>query len=421
MKTRFKPISGIFVLLVIMLSSVALSAQNTQNYYSVEGVVKDRKTKKKLENVNISVPGTNIGTVTNEDGEFSVKIPESSTASFIQFSHLGYTNQKLMIDKNNLHEQAILLSTNSNLLTEIIVDPTDPLKLVQNAILKIESNYTSKSNLLTGFYRETVKKKRNYINISEAVIDIYKTDYKNNVDEDRTSIYKGRKLISPKPNDTLIVKFQGGPNLPIYVDLVKNKSNLILNTDDLSFYRFKMEESVMIDDRAHYVVSFEPQVIAAVPLYSGKLYIDVQSLAFSRAEFSLSMDNEQIATQLILRRKPFNLRFKPEEVSYLVTYKQKDGISYLNYVRNEIRFKCDWKKRLFSTNYTIVSEMVVTGIKDRDVNKISYKESFKSNQVLSEKVSNFSDANFWGDYNIIEPSESLESAVTKLKKQYKEE
>ncbi|MGM9796255.1 MAG: hypothetical protein ACI3ZY_01500, partial [Parabacteroides sp.] len=28
--------------------------------------------------------------------------------------------------------------------------------------------------------------------------------------------------------------------------------------------------------------------------------------------------------------------------------------------RNEVRFKCDWKRKLFSSNYTVVSEMVVT-------------------------------------------------------------
>ena len=53
--------------------------------------------------------------------------------------------------------------------------------------------------MLTGFYRETAQKGRRYINISEAIIDIYKTPYANrNVDRDRVQIYKGRKLLSQK-------------------------------------------------------------------------------------------------------------------------------------------------------------------------------------------------------------------------------
>ena len=85
-------------------------------------------------------------------------------------------------------------------------------------------------------------------------------------------------------------------------------------------------------------------------------------------------------------------------------------------MRNEIRFKCDWKRRLFSTTYTIVSEMVATDNRPATGN-IPYKASFKSSQALSDRVKDFADDEFWGDYNIIEPTESLENAVHKLKKQ----
>jgi hypothetical protein len=65
----------------------------------------------------------------------------------------------------------------------------------------------------------------------------------------------------------------------------------------------------------------------------------------------------------------------------------------------------------------MVSEMVVTDSKDQAVNAIPYKMSFKSSQSLSDKVSDFRDENFWGSYNIIEQTESLEKAANKLRKQ----
>lgn len=122
----------------------------------------------------------------------------------------------------------------------------------------------------------------------------------------------------------------------------------------------------MLNDRPHYVISFQPQAILPYALYYGKLYIDKERLSFSRAEFALSMDDRNKATEAILRKKPFGLRFKPVEVAFLVTYKERDGMSYLSYIRNEVRFKCDWKRKLFSTNYTIVSEMVVTDGKEQN-------------------------------------------------------
>ena len=63
--------------------------------------------------------------------------------------------------------------------------------------------------------------------------------------------------------------------------------------------------------------------------------------------------------------------------------------------------------------------MVVTDGKDSNANSIPYKMAFKQNQSLSDKVSNFADEDFWGSYNIIEPTESLEHAVNKLKKQHR--
>lgn len=418
MKTTGKQIAGFLLILFLALGITPVSAQNESHYISVSGVIKDKKSKKKLEYVNVSVPGTGIGTVTNEDGEFLIKINDSIDAKSIEISHMGYSNYRLPIDKRTTTGVEILLNANVNLLNEVVVESMEPLDLVRKAIQRIGSNYCPEANLMTGFYRETIKKGRNYINISEAVIDIYKTPYtEEGVKQDRVQIEKGRKLLSQKSGDTLAVKLIGGPNLSVYLDIAKNPE-LLLDKETLSCYKFKMEESVMIDERPHFVVSFAPQVNLPYALYYGKLYIDKQSIAFTRAEFSLSMDDKNKATQAILKKKPYNLRFKPEEVSFLVNYKLRDGISYLNYIRSEFKFKCDWKRRLFSTNYTIISEMVVTGGKVGNVDNIPAKLSFKQSQSLSDNVSSFRDANFWEDYNIIEPSESLESAVNKLKKQY---
>ncbi|HCO67052.1 MAG TPA: hypothetical protein DIT04_04735, partial [Dysgonomonas sp.] len=267
-------------------------------------------------------------------------------------------------------------------------------------------------------YRETIRKRRNYINISEAIIDIYKTPYTmQGIDHDRVQIYKGRQLMSIKPSDTLAVKFQGGPTLSNYADIVKNP-DVMLDRQTLHFYKFEIDDVVMINERPHYVIKFKPQVVMPYALYVGKLYIDRQDLTVSRAEYSLSMDNKNKVTQAILRKKPYKLQFKPEEVAFLVTYKPRGGKSYLNYIRNEVRFKCDWKKKwIFSTGYTIVSEMVVTDSREDNIHKISRKDEFRYTQTLVDKVESFYDEDFWGDFNIIEPTESLESAVNKLRKQ----
>ena len=456
MKALCKQTMGFILMILLACGVTSIKAQDSADdeFITVSGVVKDKQTRKKLEYVNISIPGTNVGTITNNDGEFSIKVKNGLHARQVEVSHIGYLNGLIPVNDKDILECTVLLEPNMNTLSEVIIRAGDPRYIVEEAIEKVNKNYIATGSMLTGFYRETAQKGRRYINISEAVIDVYKTPYKDRnverdrvqiykgrkllsekasdtlavkllggpnlsvyVERDRVQIYKGRKLLSEKASDTLAVKLLGGPNLSVYVDVVKNP-DLLLDPNILPYYAFRMEESVMLNDRPHYVISFQPQAILPYALYYGKLYIDKERLSFSRAEFALSMDDRNKATEAILRKKPFGLRFKPVEVAFLVTYKERDGMSYLSYIRNEVRFKCDWKRKLFSTNYTIVSEMVVTDGKEQN-NSIPYRMSFKADQSLSDKVSDFADENFWGAYNIIEPTESLENAVYKLKKQHK--
>ena len=204
--------------------------------------------------------------------------------------------------------------------------------------------------------------------------------------------------------------------MSLYLDIVK-KGDALLSTDNLDYYEFRMEDPVNLDNRMQYVVSFRPRVSLMYALFIGKLYIDYERLSFTRAEFGLDMANRVKAVEAILHKKPVGLRFRPQEVTYLVTYKQQGAKTYLNYIRNVIRFKCDWKKRLFSSSYTAFSEMVVTDRTESPLSGISNKNTFKRKQVFYDLVDEYWNEDFWRNYNIIEPTESLENAVCKLRKQ----
>ena len=401
-----------------MTGGMYVNAQeNTDDVYIISGIVKDMRTKKAVEYVNVSAVGTNVGTVTNEDGEFAIKLSNSINVKEIQLSCIGYYNARVSIARNSQEEQTFFITPESFQLSEIqVFSWKNPRDLVKAALDQVEGNYVMNPNMLTGFYRETIQKRRRYINISEAVLEVYKSPYNQSADQDRVKVLKGRKLVSPKKADTLSVKFLGGPNMSIYMDVVKNP-DVLLDQDILQYYAYKMGETTSIDDRLQYVVHFEPQAILPYPLYIGTLYIDRETLSFTRAEFKMDMRDKLKVTDAILKEKPRGLRFTPEEVAYVVTYKQQEGKTCLNYIRNEIKFKCDWKRRLFATNYVVSSETVITNRTDQNVERIPAKESFSMRQSLSQEVALYQDDNFWGNYNIIEPTESLESAVDKLRKQ----
>lgn len=387
---------------------------------SISGIAKDRSTKKKLENVSISIPGTNIATVTNEDGNFLIKLPDNIEMPSLKADLIGYSTSYLSAEEiaKSDKEITIMLSPLSNTLKEVTVYGGQPRPLIENAMEKIPQNYSDSSSLFTAFYRETIQKGKRFIGISEAMTKIYKKSYKTRtIDSDRVKVIKGRKLLSQKSSDTLAVKILGGPTLPVILDVVKNE-NALFNKNELDYYDFKMGKIAFVDDRPQYVIEFSPKkVILPYPLSKGTVMIDCESLAFTRADFEMDMSDKNKATSSILRKKPAGLKFKPQEASYIVTYKLQDGKSYLNYISSKTRFKCDWERRLFSSGYTARAEMVMVDRQDNSNEKISRKEAVKRNYILDDTVESFNDPDFWKDYNIIEPTESLDKAVYKLKKQ----
>ena len=441
-----------FVLLGILLlgSAVVIPSRAQEADFDLDnsgititGTVRDRETRKRMENVTVTLVGTSIGTVTNADGVFSLKISGSLTSRNLEFSHIGYQNTSMLIPANSEitafssdsnpnstsstkqtdtqifsanHTVTIWMTPTARQLDEALIFGADARQLVEEALRNIPENYPLTNNQLQSFYRETVQKGQRYISVSEAMMDVYKTPYlRRDPDRDRVRLTKARRLMSQKASDTLAVKVEGGPTQSLYLDIVKNP-DILFNLQTLDYYSFILEPYEMMDGRIQYVIRFEPRAIVDYALCEGRIYIDREELAITRAEYFLDVSDTDKATSAILRKKPFGIRFRPLEVHQVVQYKLQGDVAYLSYIRNEIRFKCDWKRRLFSSVYTARSEMVVVERDEQPQNPISRQEAFKSSQIFYDMVNVYWDEDFWKDYNIIEPTESLENAVKKLRR-----
>ena len=393
-----------------VLAFVLAMAQKTM----VSGVVLNGTTGDPLAGASISASGLTV--VTNDDGFFTLKCDESPQAVVI--SHVGYRSQRVDIHDQKTEKLKIRLMPTTIQLSEVVVMAENPYDLVMAAIDKIGRNYSQQPERYRCFYRETAMKRQHYICVAEGVVDMYKTGYGRSNYRDRVAIDKGRRLMSPKRNDTLSIKVLGGPVVPVQLDIVKN-SGMLLTPEELGYYTLQMEAPTTIGDRWQYVVSLSPCVPRPYALYFGKLYIDKETLAFTRADLTLDMSDRQKATDMMLVRKPLGVRFRPKELSLLVDYRRgDDGVTRISYIRTTFRFNCDWKRRLFATAFTACCEMAVTSTTNSDVQPIRGRDSFDQRDAFFDRVDYFRDPAFWQDYNIIEPTESLDKAVHRLLKKY---
>ena len=397
-------------LIILMCIPLATLAQQVV----IGGVVLDDKTGKGLKQVSVSAGRLSV--VTNEDGVFSLKLPQIPQS--ITVSHLGYKTRRVNVVEGQTENLTVRLAPTVIQLREVVITNENPRELVDVAISKIPDNYSRNPELLKGFYRETAMKRRHYIYVAEGVEDMYKTSYTRQVGRDRVSIVKGRRLISQKESDTLGVKVMCGPVQAVLLDIVKNRE-ILFNKEELDAYQFRMGDPEYINDREQYVVLMEPKMLMPYALYHAKLYIDRERLAFTRIELDLDMRDKDKATRTMLVKKPFGVKFRPRELSCVVDYRYEDGVTRLSYLRNIFRFNCDWKKRLFSTSFTATCEMAVTDITSDGVQPIANRSSFDSRDAYYDKVEYFMDPEYWSNYNIIEPSESLDKAIHRLVSKYR--
>ncbi|WP_111308436.1 carboxypeptidase-like regulatory domain-containing protein [Confluentibacter sediminis] len=418
-------VTTIFIL-TIGLNTSFLVAQNSPNdleqdvtYNQYKGQIIDNITKKPLAFANLSLVETNITTVTNTEGEFVLKVPIQINEGRIEISFLGYESKiislkTLMETKNN-----ITLEASATELGEVNIETLkNPRDLIIETLKKKGENYLDDQILMTAFYRETIKKRNKSVSLSEAIVNIYKASYTSSKKDD-LKLYKSRKSTDYKKLDTLVLKLQGGPFNTIFLDIMKYPE-YIFTEASLNNYNFNLDRSTKINNRLVYVINFEQNEYAEGSLYKGQLFMDAEKKILTSAIYSLNISNKKEAAKILVRKKPAHADVWPTDIAYRVDYLEKDNKWYYGYSNLLLEFKVNWDHKLFNSTYTLGCEMAVTDWEkniDKDIPK--FKERIHPSIIMNDEAMGFSDPDFWGAYNIIEPDKSIDSAIKKIQKQLK--
>jgi hypothetical protein len=396
------------------LPTIHHTGQESFNEYRAKVV--DKKNGEILIYANVSIVGSNVSTVTNSEGEFLLKIGKDLLDAKLIISHIGYKSKTVTLAEITKDKAKVELEPTSVELPEISVVSKNAEALIREVLDRKDKNYSSDLNRMTAFYRETIKKGRSYVSLSEAVAEIYKQPY-SSYKNDIVTLYKARKKADYNKLDTVAFKLQGGPFNSLYLDIMRYP-DMIFTDEMMANYEFTFDRSTYMDKRLIFVIDFKQRPGIVDPLYYGKLYIDAKNYAMKSAVFNLNIQNKDLASKMFVLKKPFNADVYPVEASYRIDYTEKDGRWYYSYSRIQLGLRINWKKRLFKTTYNSTIEMAVTDWElDTDTKSASPKDRIKPSIVISDEAVGFSDPSFWGEYNVIEPEKSIESAIKKIQKQ----
>ncbi len=384
-----------------------------------KGEVVDADTKKPLVFATLTVVGTNISTISNTEGTFLLKVPSSMKEANVLISFLGYKDLSLPLSDFKDGKNRIAMDVSIIELSEVnIAIPKDAGALVRETLKKKGENYFEDPTLMTAFYRETIKKRRKNVSLSEAVVNIYKAPY-TSLRKDAVQLYKARKSTDYDKLDTIALKLQGGPFNALFVDIMKYPE-YIFAEESLDNYIFEFDRSTQVNGKLIYVINFKQREDIIDPLYQGKLYIDADKKILTSAIYSLNITDRDMAARLFVRKKPRNANVWPTDVAYRVDYREKNGRWYYGYSNVLLEFKINWDRRLFNSVYSMTCEMAVTDWEKNDSDGFPKpKQRIKSSIILADAAIGFTDPDFWGEYNIIEPEKSIESAIKKIQRQLK--
>jgi iron complex outermembrane receptor protein len=109
---------------------------NTQAQHTIKGVVTDAKSNKKLAGVNILIPKIDKGTVSDIDGNFTIKNIAKSEVE-IRFTYVGYKDI-VKIVKFNQNEKVLQIQMHENVfeMDEVIIS-TAFNKLQKDNVMKV--------------------------------------------------------------------------------------------------------------------------------------------------------------------------------------------------------------------------------------------------------------------------------------------
>lgn len=407
------------VLLLILIFSHQLESQEIQNYREFSGTILSLNTDKPLDAASLIIKNTNISSISNAEGAFILKVPETEISNSIVISFLGYSSKEVQISTLSEKDNRILLAPKITYLTDInLLSFQDPEQLVRAVFDKKKENNPTEPVDMTAFYRETIKRRNRNVSLTEAVINLYKQSYVS-AKRDIVVVNKARKSTDYRRLDTIGFKLQGGPFSTLFLDIMKYPE-YIFTAASIGNYSFNFEPPTAVNGKTVYVVSFEQHKDIRGPLYKGVLYIDAESLALTNADYNLNVENKKEAANLFVERKPRNVKVLPMEAKYHIDYREKNGKWHYSYGSVALTFKVTRKGKLFNSVYRLGAEMAVTNSEGgtQDING-KYRNRLKPSVILSDAISGFTDEDFWGAYNVIEPDKSIESAINKIQKKLK--
>lgn len=301
----------IFLIFLVPLFSVAQT--------TISGKIIDQLSKKPLSFASIAVQNSTTGTMSNDVGDFELRLKEGQTE--IQISYIGYIDTLIIIDPE-VEAYQISLKPYEYELSEVIVRPLTPLEYIKEALKKHPSLIPSESFETRAFFAaksSVVNENNGAYKLQEAVFKTYNKDFANDTlsepsqlllfEEEQKGGFKSiiednwrfRKMAEKakeeeatntekeEEDSNININFNdmanSGPEVTIQE--AKGITNLdFFNQEFFKKFKYKFGEQTYFQGRELIKIDFANKRKVEGTFYVGSVYLDFVDLAIVAVEYN---------------------------------------------------------------------------------------------------------------------------------------
>lgn len=306
-------------------------AQGNKNSHTIKGKVVEASSNRPVSYTNIGIEGTLLGTASDADGNFELKIPEDMAGKTIYFSAVGYKNKQFPVNGLLTKEFSVIkLKSQSYGVGEVNVEAQNMvlIRILRMASENIKYNYGAGPFNMHFNYSNTKTAGGQPPITTKASILLY--DATGYSAPSKTDAYKSRNYSVEKEASDNDYSFSSSPlNIDdlLNFDLTRSASG-ILNPGLLNDFKLSMESQPVIEGEEYWVIAFSqqnPTKEASGDYYatsfSGKITINKESYSVLRVEGKiLAKKNNRQGRDLFIG-KSNNDYYSSINYSFVVDYK----------------------------------------------------------------------------------------------------
>jgi hypothetical protein len=341
----YKTIKPLFIIALLVLVGTTTLAKKT-----IRGTVTDASTGENLSSTNILIEDTYHGTITNENGVYSLTVHDSLQPATLVVQYIGYQTQRRTITLQSSQQQDFALEPAVTEMEEIVVTDEDPGVRIMREVIKRKQQWRQKLETYRAdaYTRQTLSNDTAIVSISESASEVFWDK-----EQGHREVQKSKRQTANLQEDQ---NFAGVSYLPNFYDDDIEISGFelvgVAHPDALDYYDFKLLDQTSLDDQTVFEIRVDP-ARKLQPLFEGTVFV---------------LDEEYALLEVDLQPNDV-VTFPPPVKSFTTSYKQQfNNFGQEFWLPVDVRIGGDIKIKMVGLDFPMIKFKQVSRITNYRVN-----------------------------------------------------